>query len=90
MTIRCENCIASNMCEDVKGNCQETIKYANVIYNRALNDLRNELKNHYTEYNIDSVLGDTDYYSYKTACKYLEDYIDEMTEKLKRGGENGR
>ena len=78
------------MCEDVTGSCQEAIGYANTIYNRALGDLRNELKNHYAEHNIDSVLGDKDAddYSYAIACNYLEDYIDEMTEKLKRGREN--
>ena len=85
MTNKCENCIASNMCDDVAGSCEKTISYANAIYNRALEDLRNELKNHYAEHNVDSVLGDTDYYSYTTACNYLEDYIDEMTEKLRKG-----
>jgi hypothetical protein len=84
----CENCIASNMCEAVVSGCDETIDYANTIYNKAIDDLRNELKTHYTEYNIDSVLRDTDYYSYTTACNYLEDYIDEITEKLKKGGED--
>lgn len=58
--------------------------------NKAIDNLRDELKNHYTEYNIDCVLSDTDYYSYTTACNYLEDYIDEITEKLKRGEENVR
>lgn len=80
----CENCIASNMCDKINGGCDETIDYASTIYNKALDDLRNELKTHYTEHNIDSVLGDTDYYSYTTACNYLEDYIDEITEKLKK------
>ena len=90
MTNKCENCNASNMCEDVVGSCEKAINYANAIYNKALDDLRNELKAHYTEHNIDHVLGDTDYHSYTTACKYLEDYIDKITEELKRGGENGR
>lgn len=54
-------------------------------YNRAIDDLRNELKNHYTEYNIDCVLTDTSFYSYTTACNYLEDYIDEIAEQLKAG-----
>ena len=84
MTNKCENCIASNMCEDVVGNCEKVINYANGIYNKAICDLRNELKNHYTEYNIDLVLEDTDYYSYTTACNYLEDYIDEITEQFKK------
>lgn len=85
MTNKCENCITSNMCEDVEGSCEKAISYANTIYNKALDDLRNELKNHYTEYNIDLVLEDTNYYSYTTACNYLEDYIDEIAEKLKKG-----
>ena len=57
-------------------------------YNKAVDDLRNELKNHYTEYNIDCVLADTSFYSYTTSCNYLEDYIDEIAEQLKAGGEN--
>ena len=60
----------------------------NAGYNKAIDDLRNELKNHYTEYNIDCVLEDNDFYSYTTACNYLEDYIDEIAEQLKAGGEN--
>ena len=56
--------------------------------NKAIDDLQNELKNHYTEYNIDCVLADTSFYSYTTACNYLEDYIDEIAEQLKAGGKN--
>lgn len=88
MTNKCEDCIASNMCDVVAGSCEKTISYANAFYNKALDDLRNELKNHYTEYDIDSVLRDTDYYSYTMACNYLEDYIDEIAENLKKGVEN--
>ena len=62
----------------------------NAGYNKAIDDLRNELKNHYTEYNIDCVLEDNNFYSYTTACNYLEDYIDEIAEQLKAGGENER
>ena len=47
MTNICENCIASNMCDAVAEGCEKTISYANTIYNGALDDLRNELKNHY-------------------------------------------
>ena len=47
MTNKCENCIASNICEVVDEGCEKTISYANAIYNRALDDLRNELKNRY-------------------------------------------
>lgn len=57
-------------------------------YSNALDDLRNELKNHYTESNVDWLLDGTEHHSYLEACNYLEDYIDEMTEKLKRGGED--
>lgn len=87
MTNKCENCNACNMCEDVVGSCEKAISYANAIYNKALDDLRNELKTHYTEYDVDSVLEDTDRYSYTMACNYLEDYIDKITEELKRGEE---
>ena len=38
-------------------------EYNDNIYNKALDDLRNELKEHYTEHNVDNVLGDTDYNS---------------------------
>lgn len=58
--------------------------YNKVIYNKALDDLRNELKDNYTEYTVDCYLGDTDYYSYTTACNYLEEFIDEVTEQLKK------
>ena len=43
MENKCENCTASNMCEDVVGSCEETINYANAIYNKALDDLRNAI-----------------------------------------------
>ena len=58
-------------------------------YNKALDDFVKELKNHYTEYNIDCVLEDAHFYSYTTACNYLEDYIDEIAEYLKAGVKNG-
>ena len=58
------------------------------VYNKAIDDLQNELKNHYTGYNIDCVLADTNFYSYTTACNYLEDYIDEIAEQLKAGEQN--
>ena len=58
-------------------------------YNKALDDFVKELKNHYTEYNIDCVLEDANFYSYTTACNYLEDYIDEIAEHLKAGVKNG-
>ena len=57
-------------------------------HNKAIDDLQNELKNHYTEYDIDCVLADTSFYSYTTACNYFEDYIDEIAEQLKEGREN--
>ena len=47
MTNMCENCIADNICEYIDGGCDKTISYANVIYNKALDDLRNELKSCY-------------------------------------------
>lgn len=90
MTNKCENCNAGNMCEDVVGSCEKAINYANAIYNKALDDLRNELKTHYIEYDIDCILSDTACFSYTTACDCLESYIDKIAEELKRGRENGR
>lgn len=72
--------------DSIKDKIDELSKYAEKQYNKAIDDLRNELKNHYTEYNIDCVLADTNFYSYTTACNYLEDYIDEIAEQLKAGG----
>ncbi len=46
MTNKCENCIASNMCEDVEGSCEKAINYANVIYNKALDDFIRALDQH--------------------------------------------
>lgn len=43
MTNKCENCNASNMCEDVAGSCEKVINYANTIYNKALDDFLNEI-----------------------------------------------
>ena len=57
----------------------------NAIYSKAIDDFRNELKNHYTEYNLDCILSDSNFYSYTAACDYLEDYIDKIAEKLKEG-----
>lgn len=63
-------------------------EYNNNIYNKALDDLKNELKENYIYYDVDCILEDTDCYSYTTACNYLEEFIDEITEKLKRGDNN--
>ena len=38
MTNKCDDCIASNMCEDVAGSCEKAISYANTIYNKAIDD----------------------------------------------------
>ena len=43
MTNKCENCNASNMCEEIDGNCEKAINYANTIYNKALDDFLNEI-----------------------------------------------
>lgn len=43
MINKCENCNASNMCEDVVWSCEKSIGYANTIYNKALDDLLNSL-----------------------------------------------
>ena len=94
--ISCDKCVQESeqlaeWLEELKIYQQHEIicnKGYNAGYNKAIDDLRNELKNHYTEYNIDCVLEDNDFYSYTTACNYLEDYIDKIAEKLKKGVEN--
>ena len=94
--ISCDKCVQESeqlaeWLEELKVYHQHEVicnKGYNAGYNKAIDDLRNELKNHYTEYNIDCVLEDNDFYSYTTACNYLEDYIDEIAEQLKVGGEN--
>ena len=69
--------------------CRNSVLDIPKAYNKAIDDFVKELKNHYTEYNIDCVLEDANFYSYTTACNYLEDYIDEIAEHLKAGGKNG-
>lgn len=73
----------SNICPMCDTYCSYLAEEFENGYNKAIDDLRNELKNHYTEYNIDCVLEDANFYSYTTACNYLEDYIDEIAEQLK-------
>ena len=68
---------------DEYGNIVDLVEWEKQIRANAIDDLRNELKNHYTEYGIDCVFEDANSYSYTTACNYLEDYIDEMAEQLK-------
>ena len=82
------NTVAKTMVEAFENLQIEDVNMFQLGYNKAIDDLRNELKNHYTEYNIDCVLEDNDFYSYTTACNYLEDYIDEIAEQLKVGGNN--
>ena len=65
--------------------CMNSVLDIQKSYNKAIDDLRNELKNHYTEYNLDCILSDSNFYSYTAACDYLEDYIDKIAEKLKAG-----
>ena len=50
---------------------------------KTIEEFQHKLKKHYTEYNIDCVLEDTNFYSYPLACYYLEDYIDEIATELK-------
>ena len=83
------NTVAKTMIEAFENLKIEDVNMFQLGYNKAIDDFVKELKNHYTEYNIDCVLEDADFYSYTTACNYLEDYIDEIAEHLKAGGENG-
>ena len=43
MINKCDDCNASNMCEDVVGSCEKAISYANAIYNKALDELTSGL-----------------------------------------------
>ena len=79
------NTVAKTMVEAFENLKIEDVNMFQLGYNKAIDDLRNELKNHYTEYNIDCVLEDSNFYSYTTACNYLEDYIDRIAEQLKAG-----
>nr|DAG65359.1 MAG TPA: hypothetical protein [Caudoviricetes sp.] len=76
----CENCIASNMCEDVVGSCNKTINYAKVIYNRALDELTSELDKRFKGMEFSSGFPTEDA-TWANARRQLKD----VSEQLKRG-----
>lgn len=79
MTNKCENCIASNMCEDVAGNCNKTINYANAIYNKALDELTSELEERFNGMEFSSGLP-TEGATWANARRQLKD----ISEQLRR------
>lgn len=79
----CENCIASNMCEDVAGSCNKTINYAKAIYNRALDELTSELDERFKGMEFSSGLP-TEGATWANARRQLKD----VSEQLKRGEED--
>lgn len=83
MTNKCENCNASNMCEDVVGSCEKAINYANAIYNRAINELTSCLDERFKGMEFSSGLP-TEGVTWANARMQLKD----ISEQLKRGGEN--
>ena len=84
MINKCDDCNASNMCEDVVGSCEKAISYANAIYNKALDELTSELDERFNGMEFSSGLPTEG--AWANARRQLRD----ISEQLKRGGENDR
>lgn len=56
--------------------------------NNAIDEFAEMLKDKYSEHKVDNYLRVDDYYSYSDSCKVLENYIDEIKQEMKAGGEN--
>ena len=76
MTNKCENCNASNMCEDVAGSCEKVINYANAIYNKAIYELTSCLDERFKGMELT-----TESATWANARMQLKD----ISEQLKRG-----
>lgn len=83
MINKCDDCNASNMCEDVAGSCEKSISYANAIYNKALDELTSELDERFKGMEFSSGLP-TEGATWANARRQLKD----VSEQLRRGGEN--
>lgn len=83
MTNKCENCTASNMCEDVAGSCEKAIGYANAIYNKAIYELTIELDERFNGMELSSGLP-TEGATWANARRQLKD----VSERLRRGCKN--
>lgn len=83
MINKCDDCNASNMCEDVVGSCEKAISYANAIYNKALDELTSEIDERFKGMGFSSGLP-TEGATWANARRQLKD----ASEQLKRGGEN--
>lgn len=53
--------------------------------NNAIDEFAEMLKDKYSEHKVDNYLRVDDYYSYSDSCKALENYIDEIKQKMKEG-----
>lgn len=73
------------MCEDVAGNCEKAISYANAIYNKALDELTSELDERFKGMEFSSSFP-TEGATWVNARRQLKD----VSEQLKRGAENER
>lgn len=83
MTNKCDNCLASNMCEDVEGSCEKAINYANAIYNKAIDELTSKLDERFKGMEFSSGLP-TEGATWANARKQLKD----ISEQLRRGCNN--
>lgn len=83
MINKCDDCNASNMCEDVVGSCEKAISYANAIYSKALDELTSELDERFKSMEFLSGLP-TEGATWENARRQLKD----VSEQLRRGGEN--
>lgn len=70
------------MCEAVDAGCSTTRNYANVIYNKALDELTSELDERFNRMEFSSGLP-TEGATWTNARRQLKD----ISEQLKRGGE---
>ena len=86
MMNKCDNCNASNICEEIDGGCDKAISYANAIYNKALDDFLNEI----SENVLWGILA-------KVMLREIEatdgmdeviDYLQKIVKQLKGGKEN--
>lgn len=83
MINKCENCNASNMCEDIDCSCEEAINYANTIYNKALDELTSELDQRFKDMEFSSGLP-TEGATWANARRQLKDISEQLRRKYGR------
>ena len=62
-------------------------RVAQEMYCKGIDDFMKALITMYERYDIDAVFESSDTYSYTSACCIFEDYIREIAEELKAGGD---